>query len=209
MILIPSKGPADWQQFLADPAKQWRAGYSAHACAHSWEQADGLPPEIARALGGNAELLLAIPEHKVALPGRGAASQCDVFALVRTDTGLCATAVEAKVDEPFGPTLGEWLRDASPGKHQRLTGLLNLLGLAMPPPDIRYQLIHRTAAAVIEARRFTAPRAAMLVQSFSPTARWREDFQSFQALFPDAAAPAGIALTLAWVTDRLPSGPAV
>ena len=204
-IFIPTKGPDDWQQLLAAPVKQWRAGYSAHACAHAWEAANGLPPEIAKALSGNPELLLAIPEHKVALPGRGAASQCDVFALVRTDTGLCTAAIEAKVDEPFGPTIGEWLRDASPGKRERLAGLLDILAIDMPPPDIRYQLIHRTAAALIEARRFTAPRAAMLVHSFSATQRWRADYESFADLFPPDSTPNGTALTLSWVAAPLVS----
>ena len=30
-ILTPSSGPDDWQQFLADPQKQWKRGYSAIA----------------------------------------------------------------------------------------------------------------------------------------------------------------------------------
>lgn len=46
-ILIPSSGPDDWQQFLADPQKQWKRGYSAMAVALSWEAAQGLPPEVA------------------------------------------------------------------------------------------------------------------------------------------------------------------
>lgn len=77
------------------------------AAALSWEAAKGVPPEIAELLGGSAELLLAIPEHKVSLPGGSRESQCDVFALVRTFGETMAIAVEAKVSEPFGPTVGE------------------------------------------------------------------------------------------------------
>jgi hypothetical protein len=41
------------------------------------------------------------------------------------------------------------------------------IGLTAQIPDhIRYQLLHRTATAVIEANRFHAPYAAMVVQSF-------------------------------------------
>ena len=82
-IYIPAQGIADWQSLLADPVRQWRAGYSAMAAAQSWQCAAGLPPEIDALLGGGTELQLAIPEHKVPLPGRGADSQCDVFALVQ------------------------------------------------------------------------------------------------------------------------------
>ena len=56
---------------------------------------------MAAILGPGARLLLAIPEHQVALPGGGRPSQCDVFALVRNDVGTPTVAVEAKVREPF------------------------------------------------------------------------------------------------------------
>ena len=41
-----------------------------------------------------------------------------------------------------------------------------MLGIDTPPaPSLRYQLFHRTAAAVIEARRFGTDAAAMVVHS--------------------------------------------
>ena len=45
-VYVPSRGPDDWQRFLADPEKQWRRGFSARTAAYSWESANGLPPEI-------------------------------------------------------------------------------------------------------------------------------------------------------------------
>lgn len=78
-ILVPTLGADDWRRFLADPEKHWKRGYSAMAAALSWEAANGVPPEISELFGGSLELLLAIPEHKVALPGGGRESQCDVF----------------------------------------------------------------------------------------------------------------------------------
>jgi len=30
-VYIPSSGPDDWQQFLAEPEKQWRRGGSSHS----------------------------------------------------------------------------------------------------------------------------------------------------------------------------------
>ena len=206
-IYIPSPGPDAWKQFLAQPELHWAKGYSARTVANSWEAAGDLPPEIERLLEpviGPPQLLLAIPEHKVPLPGGQRESQCDVFALVRGRDGVVACAVEGKVDEPFGPTVGEWLIGASPGKLERLRAICELLGLpqAIAGP-IRYQLLHRTAAAVIEADRFMTASAAMIVQSFSPTARWRGDFDAFVHLFATPATQCSV------TTVKLPSGKAL
>ena len=196
-IYLPSTGPECWKRLLAKPDLHWEPGYSAHTLAHCWEAARGLPPEIERLFRptlGEVELLLALPEHKVPLPGGGADSQSDVFALVRTESGLASCTIEGKVDEPFGPTVGKWLEDASPGKRQRLSFLCGLLGLAEPAPaHIRYQLLHRTASALIEADRFHASTAAMIVHSFSPTRSWFDDFAGFAELM--GAAPHADRLT--------------
>jgi hypothetical protein len=57
-----------------------------------------------------------------------------------------------RVSESFGPTLEEWLSEASPGKRERLSFLLTELGLADEPAGtIRYQLLHRVASAVVTA----------------------------------------------------------
>ena len=45
--------------------------------------------------------------------------------------------------------------------------------------EIRYQLLHRAVSALQTAEDFHARSAVMLVHSFSPTCRWREDFLSF------------------------------
>jgi hypothetical protein len=178
------------------------------AVALSWEDANGLPQEIAELIGGSPELLLAIPEHKVALPGGRRESQCDVFALVRASEDTIAVAIEAKVNETFGPTVGEWLKGASAGKMERLRFICELLGLDASPPDgLRYQLFHRTAAAILEAQRFKTDGAAMIVQSFSQESRWFEDFKAFADLFglqvePGKSArielPSGKPLILGW-----------
>ena len=185
-IYVPSDGAESWKRFLAKPKLHWARGHSARTMAHSWEAADGLPPEIDESLqlvAGPIELLFALPEHKTALPGGRRDSQSDVFALLRSSAGLIAGTIEGKVDEPFGPTLAEWLDAASPGKVERLAAIRQMLGL---PPEIdgavRYQLLHRTAAAVIEAERFSASAAAMIVHSFSPEARWFDDFARFAGL---------------------------
>lgn len=122
-IFIPSGGPEGWKAFLADPS-HWRTGFSARSLASSWEAADGFPAEVESVLARTAQfaqpqLLLALPEHKVMLPGGSRASQTDLFALVRTPASLAAMAVEGKVSESFDRTIGEWFVDPSPGKQTR------------------------------------------------------------------------------------------
>ena len=154
MIYVPASGLDDWRKLLADPEKHWRPVYSAQATAQAWQIAGGLPPEVADILGPGAELLLAIPEHKVPMPGRGRESQCDVFALAKAGGQIIAVAVEGKVAEPFGPTIGEWLAAPTREKTARISAICGMLGLrALPEPSLRYKLFHRTAAAVVEARR--------------------------------------------------------
>jgi hypothetical protein len=113
------------------------------------------------------------------------------------------------VDEPFGPTVGEWQAEGSPGKEGRLAFLQDILGLGSAPgPGIRYQLLHRAASAVIEAQRFGARHAVMLVHSFSRDDRWFEDFSAFVSLFGKtcsighltyAVAKGGVPMYLGWV----------
>jgi len=62
------------------------------------------------------ELLLAIPEYQVKLPGGSRSSQNDLFVLARAfDGGLAAIMVEGKASEPFCETLEIWLKGASTG----------------------------------------------------------------------------------------------
>jgi hypothetical protein len=191
-------GPSAWQQFLAEPEKQWRTGYSAKTLAHCWEQSDGLPPEILAIFPDIAELLFALPEHRVPLLGGNRHCQNDIFALIRYGGATCAATIEGKVNEPFGPTVGEWLAAPSDGKLARMRHICNVLGLAETPPAyIRYQLLHRTASGAIEAERFKTDEAAMIVHSFSATRKWFDDFTAFTRLFDvDVAPDCGVGLSL-------------
>ena len=184
-ILIPSAGPDSWQQFLAQPNVHWAKGYSARTLAYAWEMADGFPPEVSDLLNqavGPTELLFAIPEHKTPLPGGSRESQSDVFAIGRHARGLIACTIEGKVDEAFGPTVGQQMTDASPGKLERLEYVSKLLGIDNCPTDIQYQLLHRTASALIEAEKLFATDAAMIVHSFSPEQRHFDAFKRYATL---------------------------
>ena len=92
--------------------------------------------------------------------------------------------VEGKVKESFGPTLGEWRNDASSGKEERLGFLLRTLGLgAAPADDIRYQLLHRAASALITGEQYRSAAAVLVVHSFSQECAGWPDYQAFARLF--------------------------
>lgn len=184
--------------------------------ARSWEAAakSGFPPEVAQILAsGRADwdrirLLLAIPEYHVPLPGGSRSSQTDLVAFGRADSGLVAIAIEGKVDESLGPTVGQKRAEKSSGVDERLRYLEHTLGLTSPCGDaVRYQLLHRTVSALLIARDFAASSAVMLVQSFSESEKWHTDFESFAALFgavpsigtlAKIAEPDGISLFIGW-----------
>jgi hypothetical protein len=187
-IFIPTKSGSDWQWLLAKPDVHWQSGKSAMTVAAAWEAAhDSLPPEIASALANSGDarlvglqLLATFPEYQVELPGGATASQTDVLAVASNASGLVVLAIEGKVDEEFGPTLGAKRAQASAGQGDRLSFLHETIGLKKPLADeIRYQLLHRTASAVLVARDFHAATAVMVVQSFSERNRWFEDYERF------------------------------
>lgn len=188
-VLIPATGVEDWRKLLADPVKQWKWGHSAKATAHCWQKADGFPRRVKSVLSKSPDLagleaLVVIPEHQVPLPGGSRPSQNDVWVLAGTRSDLVSIAVEGKVSEQFGPTVSEWYSQPSPGKKKRLQYLCDELGLDCPPDgDVRYQLLHRTVSALIEARRFHARHAVMVVHSFSQEHEWFGDYERFLSLF--------------------------
>ena len=140
-----------------------------------------------------------------------------MWILARHETGLASITVEGKVDETFGELLADWNKDAAPGKRKRLESLTRTIGLsAEPSGDIRYQLLHRAASALIEAERFCANTAVMLVHSFSREDIGLEDFRAFTHLFgvssqPDQlvrlSQPFDVPLYAAWI--RHPANSAI
>lgn len=190
-ILAFTSGPQGWQALLADPEKQWRAGYSARTLAHCWEAAKGFPHEVAlpfsetdESLLANLTPILAIPEFKVPLPGGTRASQNDIFVLARSAAGPVSIMVEGKVSESFGPTLEGWLHGASSGKRERLSFLLRSLGLITAPEGtIRYQLLHRAASAIITGEQYRAVAAVLVIHSFSQSRVGWSDYQAFTRMF--------------------------
>lgn len=186
-VHVPLLRPEDAIHHLGSPT-HWQSGRSAKSAVDLWFSTNALPPSIVWALRDDvvlrgARLLDAFIERPVDLGDGLRPSQTDLMAIVRHESGLGAIAVEAKVDETFGPTVAEWLANPKgdrPTREARLDRLCRMLGIdTVDTGTLRYQLIHRTASAIIEAKRYHARDAAMIVQSFCPRHSWFDDFTAF------------------------------
>jgi hypothetical protein len=184
----PLRKPEDVIPFLGKGEAHWNKERSAYQTAHSWFNANGLPPGIRDILRTDpsfteVELEKAIFERKTKLDSYGRESQTDVLAHVLSGSNIAVVGVEAKVDESFGPFVSDW-NDYTPGKLKRLAGLIERLELKSEAiGSLRYQLFHRTAATLIEAEQIKAHDAALIVQSFDQGREGYKDFAAFAAAF--------------------------
>lgn len=213
---LPVRKPEDIIPYLAKGKDHWRQGYSACELAMSWFSAGGFPDPVRAVLETSedfrdAAFVDAFFEREVDLRTPGRPSQTDLMVLATVPASLTVIAVEGKVDEAFGPLVGEWR--GSPGKEARLQALCETLGLDVTAVDgLRYQLFHRTASAIYEAQRYSCAMSLMLVHSFSARDAWFDDFVAFaEALGLPIRGPNSIAgpislqgtqLSLGWVKDR-------
>lgn len=203
-LCIETRGIASWRERLASPDTQWKRGYSAFETAVSWEGAagseTGLPEQIGSLLHNSIfdapKLILAIAEHKVPLPGGRAESQCDVWALLETAAGGLSLSVEAKANEAFGQgneSLERWLiAGKSELSRQNRSKRWKHIEQHLPQATdtysrVAYQLLHRCAAAVIEAKRLRLPNAAFVVQAFGSPPESFEAFSTMCAVMEVAA----------------------
>lgn len=216
-LYIETKGPDSWKEFLTEPDKQWKIGYSAKTLAYSWESANGFPKTIQKVFNKSKldlEMILGIPEYKVFLETKKAPSQNDLFVLAKDDFGLATIMIEGKVSESFDKEIKDWYNDTESRK-QRIKFLLEKLELNKMIREIesfRYQLFHRTVSAILEAEKFTAKKAIMIVHSFSQSDEWFNDFSNFVTLlnpkikFPEVneiyncgVLTSGIELHVGWI----------
>lgn len=220
-VHLPMRSPEEVIPHLGK-AYHWKPGYSAHSVANSWVNGGGIPSAVASVLEQvdwfrSSHLVDAFLERKTDLrDGCGAPSQTDLLAIVTADGGrsLAIVAVEAKVKESFGKLVEGWL-DGSPRKETRLRRLCELFRLSREDAlPLRYQLLHRAAAAIYEAERYRQDVAALMVQSFCPDASGLDDFVRFASALGFEGAGLGqmtngrkfgpAVLLLGWVADVLP-----
>ncbi len=212
----PIQKPEDVIPGLAKGEKDWKKGRSAYELAHSWMDAAGIPTTVRQVLDKcdsykNAALIEAHFEKTTPLRTDGRPSQTDLLAFMEASCGRVVVGVEGKVDESFDKLVEKW-NDGSPGKRRRLEHLCEVLEIPLnSTPLLRYQLFHRTAAALFEAERYGVSEALMLVHSFSTKDASFSDFAAFSEVMgapvvaPDEISPKverlGISLRLGWVRD--------
>lgn len=221
-IAVPLLTPEDVIPHLGKPT-HWKQGRSAKAVADSWFQANDLPPRVRAVLDQapelkGAELVDAWLERCTDLGDRrGSASQTDLLAVLGVGIELAVMAVEAKVTESFGPLVSEWIGEGGEGKEDRLQRLCDLLGFDRAEVgDLRYQLFHRTAAAILEARRYRASKAVLMVHSFCADATGLTDFVKFfgrmgvrscgRGALSEPMPVGGVTLWAGWTADECPQG---
>jgi hypothetical protein len=208
-LCISTRGIGSWRNRLANPGRQWKRGFSAFETAVSWELASksqsGIPDQIGDLFrnGGLGQplLIFAVAEHNVDLPGGTAASQSDVWAVVKTSAGMVSLTVEAKANEAFGGEILEnWLaagktKGAKGSRQLRFEYIRSHLPVSDSFSSVRYQILHRCAASVIEAKRLGFQHAAFVVQAFNAPAESFQNYVTFCRAINVAAARGQMAAT--------------
>jgi hypothetical protein len=167
---------------------QWKDRRSAKELARAWV-GTGTPIQptvIAEALDAQPETRgyvagRGFPEHKTVLDElAGETRNHDLLLVGEAGGRKTVVGVEAKADETFGETIGIYLgkvagRQGSKAPArirslvQAIFGADQLLpdgSVGSPISSLRYQLLHATAATVIEARAHGAVQAVLLVHQF-------------------------------------------
>lgn len=179
--------------------RQWKDGRSAKELARAWAGTGHVqvPDEVVRLLETDSEftgteLLEAYPEAAVALDDfRGNTRNADLLIVGRRSGEPVVIAVEAKADESFGPSVGEYLaakqateRSNAPARIRQLSSAL----FGADPAEIqelRYQLLHAAAGTLIAAEQHGARKALFLVHQFVASTDRRKvernasDFEAF------------------------------
>ncbi len=192
-LSLPLIEPEDVIRHLGKGVLHWKAGRSAHALATRWHASADIPPVVRQVLDSSekfagAKFVDGFLERNVDLPDGGRPTQTDLMAILRLKDQLAIAAIEGKVDESFGPLVGEWLKE-NPGRKNRLMMLCGMFGLDDCDEGLRYQLFHRSASAILEAERYHAPTALLLIHSFNPEKAGFTDYAAFLEAIGIARAP--------------------
>lgn len=187
-------------------AGHWKDGRSAKELARSWfRRESACPPEEMRLLlegtfrtaiafdEANPECIIELDEFK------GEHRNCDLVVRCRAGAQLITINIEAKADEPFGDTTVGAYYDQKINSASNVPKRIERLSVALfgRQPDalirsLRYQLVHSTAATLIEAGANKAEVAVLLVQEFYSAnlnsvklQQNRADWAAFVRAFPE------------------------
>jgi Domain of unknown function (DUF6946) len=166
----------------------WKDGRSAKECASAWLRSGtpALPGELRELLESRPETSdffprVAVPECVTRIDEfAGEHRNHDLIAVGEARGGVTLLAVEAKADEPFGPTVEAQLAAAAgrvgsniPKRvHQLVQGLFGSAHLSGDVPSaeigaLRYQLLTAAAGALMEAKVRGAEQAVLVVHEFT------------------------------------------
>lgn len=195
----------DWIEVVT--RRHYKQGHSAYECAHRWQDIGSrFPDEILTIFRESKQLNLSSLEIKqvyaefpVWLDTHTTPSKNDLMIFAEgPGNRKVVLAVEAKCDESFAQPVDTWIRTADKPmargqrrlfkgalvpverKVRRLNFLNAILSTSIGADSIvRYQLLHRTASAVLTARQTYAEAAVVLIQAFTESERNFKDFQVF------------------------------
>ena len=214
---VPLIAAEDVKPHLGSPS-HYKEGYSAFCLVNGWMAENDIPELVRLTLDTvpalqQAILLEGFLEREVSLGDGARNSQTDLLCLLDINKQLVVMSVEGKVRETFGNLVVKELETASDFKKSRIERLAQVLGLSLEEAKpLRYQLIHRTAAAIFEAQRFHSQTAIMMVHSYDPADAGFADYRQFaEAIGFQPVEPTytvgprpfdGVSLYLGWTADR-------
>jgi Domain of unknown function (DUF6946) len=204
------RDPTDLRDYLpVDKKHYYRDGYSMAEAAKCWVAANGRLPASVATLVGADDLERAHFEYRVIVWGRGR-SMTDVMAFVPDGV----LALEAKARESLDNEIRIWVYEeerknprSPPYRLAVVDRYARALGVRKDELlSLRYQLLHRTLAAALVARRSARKQAWMVVQSFAPPGcvehgRNRGDFDRYVGTVGTAPVLEGVAVRLAWIDE--------
>lgn len=152
---------------------------SAYELSKAWTATASFPDSVKKAFTDSKvpalrgiRIIECIAEKATLLDTKAHPSMNDLMIYCNSKEGPLVITVEGKVCESFGPVVSKWKSDkssaeSSASRDRRLKYLASILELAKEiPNDLNYQLLHRTASAIIEARLAGASTAVVLVHAF-------------------------------------------
>lgn len=190
----------DWKGLAG--AGKWVATRSAFELAYAWHDAGGFPQVVTNAFEQSGHEVLrrlvldvAFVEKPVFLDTLIGPSMNDLMGYAHNGAGeQIVVAVEGKTDETFGLPIASWVKGdrliprpediARPSRLRRLKFLAEQLGIEIEADTVlRYQLLHRTASALLEGALYGAAATVVIVHSFdvADAANW-DDYAAFLAV---------------------------
>lgn len=195
----------DWIEIVS--ARHYKPGHSAYECAQRWQgigarfptEIEAILRESKQRLLGSLEIKQIYAEFPVWLDTHTTPSKNDLMIFAEAPGNRkVVIAVESKCHESFAQPLENWIRTSdkplpraqrklfksASGPVHRKVRRLNFLNTILSTnidadSSVRYQLLHRTASAVLTARQTYAEAAVVLIQAFTESERNFQDFQDF------------------------------